>query len=427
MSASAPSKGKAKNLSSVGLSSIVAAVCGYLVLIVASRHLTPSENANFIAFWGVLLGLFGILTGLSTEATRSVKSRSTAAATGMGKGAPVLPVSLGIGAVATLLVAATSPAWMPSLLPDAPALLWLGLALAILLYSGHIALAGASAGLERWGTYSLLAATEAILRLLVMAIAAFLGGSLAGLEFGALSGTLVWLYFAFFTKGGRSALRARADVGAWAYIARCAVAMATAAATAVLVTGLPAVIKIAADPADFAMAAPLLLAVSLTRAPIMIPLQAFQGILMTSLINARRPAHQVLAKPFAAILALGAVGAVLAAVVGPYIMLIFGPDYSVDGWLLGALTLAAAFLAVLTLTGTAAMAQGRHSLYLAGWVVATVISVAVLFMPAPLTQTVVASLFAGPMVGALVHVAGLLRSRSSFALVSSPSKDSTDD
>ncbi|WP_449373497.1 hypothetical protein [Arthrobacter psychrolactophilus] len=210
MSDSASGESKGKTLSSVGLSSIIAAACGYVVLIVASRSLSPGENANFLAFWGVLLGLFGVLTGLSAEATRAVKSRSMAIHG--GKGAQAMPVSLGIGAVAALLLAATSPIWMPSLLPDAPPLLWLGIALAILLYSGHIALAGASAGLERWGTYSSLAATEAVLRLLVMAIAAFVGGSLVGLEFGALSGTLVWLYFAFFTKNGRAALRARADV-----------------------------------------------------------------------------------------------------------------------------------------------------------------------------------------------------------------------
>ncbi|WP_157875210.1 hypothetical protein [Arthrobacter sp. PAMC 25486] len=423
---SSPTPGKGKTLSSVGLSSLVAAACGYLVLIVASRSLTPADNANFLAFWGVLLGLFGVLTGLMTEGTRAVKSRRMMKNMEPHHGAPVLPVSLLIGAATALLVAASSPFWMPTLIPNAPPLLWLGIALSVLLYAGHIGLAGATAGLERWGSYSGLAATEAIFRLLLMALAAFVGGSLAGLEFGALSGTLVWLYFAIFSAGGRAGMRARADVGVLPYLVRCGLAMATAAATAILVTGLPAVIKIAADPADFALAAPLLLAVSLTRAPIMIPLQAFQGVVMTALIHSDQPSHRVLAKPFAAIVALGVVGAVAAALVGPWIMLIFGPDYSVDGWLLGALTLAAAFLAILTLTGTAAMALGRHRLYLAGWVVATVVSVSLLFVPGPLVQTVVTSLFAGPIIGALVHAAGVLRSNRLAAPAPSTSKDSLD-
>lgn len=415
---------KNRTLSSVALSSLVAAACGYLVLIVASRSLAPAENANFLAFWGVLLGLFGVLTGLMTEATRAVKSGQMGSTTEPRAGAPVLPVSLLIGVGVAVVAATSSAVWMPVLIPNAPPLLWLGIGLAVLLYSGHIGLAGATAGLEHWGTYSALAAAEAIFRLLLMACAAVLGGSLAGLEFAALSGTLVWLYFAAFSQGGRAGLRARADVGVFSYLVRCGLAMATAAATAVLVTGLPAVIKISADPADFAAAAPLLLAISLTRAPIMIPLQAFQGVVMTALIHSELPAHRVMAKPFAAIVGLGLVGAVAAALVGPYIMLIFGPEYTVNGWLLGALTLTAAFLAILTLTGTAAMALGRHRLYLAGWVAATAVSVSILFLPGTLDQLVVVSLFAGPVVGAMVHAAGVLVGKQKPVPLHSIAKDS---
>lgn len=404
---SSPSTGKGRTLSAVGLSSLAAAACGYLVLIVASRSLTPAENANFLAFWGVLLGLFGVLTGLMTEGTRAVKSRRMMKLLEPSHGAPVLYVCLLIGAVAALVVGASSPFWMPALIPNAPPLLGLGISLTVLLYSGHIGLAGATAGMERWGTYSGLSASEAIFRLLVMALAAVLGGSLAGLEFGALSGTLVWLYFAVFSSGGRAGMRARADVGAIPFAIRCGMAMATAAATAVLVTGLPAVIKIVADPADFAVAAPLLLAISLTRAPIMIPLQAFQGVVMTALIHADKPVHRVLMKPFAAVAALGLVGAAAAALVGPWIMLIFGPDYSLSGWVLGALTFDAALLAILTLTGTAAMALGRHGLYLAGWIVATATSIAILMLPLPLDVTVILGLSAGPILGAIVHAAGI--------------------
>lgn len=404
---STASPGKGRTLSAVGLSSLAAAACGYLVLIVASRSLTPAENANFLAFWGVLLGLFGVLTGLMTESTRAVKSRRMMKLVEPHHGAPVLSVSLLIGAVVALLVGASSPFWMPALIPNAPPLLWLGISLAVLLYSGHIGLAGATAGLERWGTYSGLSATEAIFRLLIMALAAVLGGSLAGLEFGALSGTLVWLYFGIFSSGGRAGMRARADVRVVPFAIRCGLAMVTAASTAVLVTGLPAVIKIVADPADFAVAAPLLLAISLTRAPIMIPLQAFQGVVMTALIHSSKSNHRVLMKPFAAVVALGLVGAAAAALVGPWIMLIFGPDYSLDGWVLGALTFDAALLAILTLTGTAAMALGKHGLYLAGWLAATATSIALLLLPLPLNVTVILGLSAGPILGAIVHAAGI--------------------
>ncbi|WP_181034163.1 hypothetical protein [Arthrobacter sp. GMC3] len=322
-------------------------------------------------------------------------------------GAPVLAMSILIGAVAAIVVLATSPAWMPVLVPGASPMLWVAVALAVLLYAGHVGLAGATSGLEEWKTYSALSASEAVVRLAVIAGAALLVGNLAGLEFAVLTGTLVWLGFAAFTKGGRSGTRARADVGILKYVIQCLFAIATAAASAFLITGFPAVIKFLAEPSEFAKAAPLLLAISLTRAPIMIPLQAFQGVAMTSLINSSRPAHRVLAKPFAAILVLGLIGAGAAAFLGPYIMLIFGSSYSVDGWVLGALTMDAAFLAVLTLTGTAAMALGRHRLYLAGWIAATVASIAILLLPISLELTVILSLSIGPIIGSIIHAAGI--------------------
>lgn len=402
-------------LSAVGLSSIIAAVSGYLVLLVSSHTLTTAENANFLAFWGVLLGLFGALTGLMAEATRAVKSRSMIPAHEKSYGAPVVAVSLLIGGVLAVIVSATSPFWMPVLVPDAVPLLWIAIGLAVLLYAGHVGLAGATSGMEAWGTYSALSATEAVVRLLATAGAAYAIGSLAGLEFGVLTGTLVWLFFAAFSKRGREAIHARADVGIKRYVVRCLFAIATAAASAILITGFPAVIKLVADPSDFAKAAPLLLAISLTRAPIMIPLQAFQGVAMTALIQSSHPAHRVLAKPFLAVVSLGIVGGVLASIIGPYIMSIFGADYAIDGILLGALTLDAAFLAVLTLTGTAAMALGRHGLYLFGWLVATAASVAILLLQLPLETSVILSLSVGPILGAAVHMTGiaLIRAKES--------------
>ncbi|MFQ4147202.1 hypothetical protein AAGW05_00655 [Arthrobacter sp. LAPM80] len=380
---------------------------GYLVLFVSSHTLSTADNANFLAFWGVILGLFGALTGLMAEATRAVKSRAMNAYHSHERGAPVLAMSIIMGLVIALLVTSSSPWWMPTLIPYAHPFLWIAIGLAVLLYAGHVGLAGATSGAEEWTTYSVLSGTEAIIRLATTALAALVFGSLAGIEFAVLSGTLVWLFFAVFSRAGRVAVGARADVGVRRYLIQCSLAIATAAASAVLITGFPAVIKFVAEPSDFAKAAPLLLAISLTRAPIMIPLQAFQGVVMTALINSSRPAYQVLAKPLAVIMLLGVIGSAAAALVGPSLMLIFGADYSVSGWILGALTLDAALLAVLTLTGTSAMALGRHKLYLAGWIIATVAAATMLLLPLPLEATVILSLSVGPIVGALIHAVGI--------------------
>lgn len=398
------------NISFVALSSVLAAGSGYAIFLVSARVLPVDQNADFLAFWGVLFGLFGVLTGLMHEATRAAKAASSAL-TKSGPGAPIVLSSVLIGAVVALALALGSPWWIPPLVPTSGPLLWLGLVLATVLYAGHVGLAGTLGGRQHWGNYSALAAGESLVRLGVVAAAAMLGLGLGGLELAALSGTLVWLVFVFLTPTGRSALHQRADVGMRGYFKRCGYSMATAASSAVLITGFPALIKLMSDDLQFANAAPLLLAVSLTRAPILIPLQAFQGVVMTKLMESDQPTHRVLGRPVALVLAVGAAGGLLAAWVGPTIMLIFGPDYSLDGMWIGLLTFDAALLAVLTLTGTAALAAARHRIYLAGWFTATVVSVALLAVPGRLDLMVVCSLAAGPLAGSAVHLWGLRAAR----------------
>ncbi len=399
------------NVSFVGLSSIFAAASGYAIFVLAARVLPVDQNADFLAFWGVLFGLFGVLTGLMHEATRAVKSASIKARTDADRGAPIIGASLLIGAIAAAAVAASGAWWMPGLFQSSTVFLWVGLSLAVLLYAGHVGLAGTLGGRENWSRYAALTTAESGVRLVVVAAVALFGFGLGGLELAALSGTLVWLVFVFATARGRTTLSQRADVGLGEYLRRCGYSMATAASSAVLITGFPALIKLMSDDAEFAGAAPLLLAVSLTRAPILIPLQAFQGLVMTRLMGSGRQPHRVLLAPLGLIAVAGLVAGVLAAIIGPSIMLIFGPSYAIDGLWIGLLTVDAALLAVITLTGTAALSAGQHRIYLAGWFTATVVSVALLTVPAPLDLKVVCSLAAGPLAGSAVHLWGLWADR----------------
>jgi O-antigen/teichoic acid export membrane protein len=85
----------------------------------------------------------------------------------------------------------------------------------------------------------------------------------------------------------------------------------------------------------------------------------------------------------------------------------FGPSYRVDGALLAGLTLAAASLALLTLTGSAVLALGRHRAYATGWVVSTVAAAGLLTTGLPIADRAVLSLGVGPLVGIAVHLAAV--------------------
>jgi O-antigen/teichoic acid export membrane protein len=94
----------------------------------------------------------------------------------------------------------------------------------------------------------------------------------------------------------------------------------------------------------------------------------------------------------------------------------FGSGYRVSGLLLAALTLAATGLALLTLTGSAVLAMGRHRAYAIGWFLSCIASVTLLTTGLPLASRCVLSLCLGPLVGIAIHLS-VLRSASTSQTV----------
>jgi len=97
---------------------------------------------------------------------------------------------------------------------------------------------------------------------------------------------------------------------------------------------------------------------------------------------------------------VGLVGALAAYLVGPALLrLLFGPGYDVSGAILAGLTVAATLLALLTFSGSAVLALGRHASYALGWLVAIAVSAATLLLPIALADRTLLSLVLGPAAG----------------------------
>lgn len=404
---SAPGALSRRAATGVGVASIVAAGASYVVVLIAAWTLEPARNADFLAYWALLFAVFGVLSGVQNETTRSVRqSLQDGGPSGGGpRGAPVLAVALAVGAGLALLVAATSPAWAPAVLGGPEPLLVAALAGAALAFSGHTALAGALGGTGRWGTYAGLVGAEAVTRLALVGAAALAGLALQGLEVAATLAAGTWLVLLAVSPSARAAARVRGDVPVRPLLRRLGHAMVAAASSAALVVGFPVLLRLTSSEAEYAASAPLLLAVSLTRAPLMIPLGAYQGVAITYFLSHRDRGVAALRPVAGAILGVGVLGAGLAWLVGPWLMtVLIRPDYRVDGVVLAGLTFAAAMLALVTLTGAAVLALDRHTAFTVGWVTATLVSVAVLLTPLDVPTRTVLSLTVGPAVGVAVHL-----------------------
>lgn len=397
-----------KGLPAVGVASVIAAAASYLILFIAARALTPEENAQFLTFWAVLFFILGVLAGIINEFTRAVRAGAAETASST-RGVPVFPFGVLIGCGAAVAIAASSPLWAPSILPDDTVLLVAILSAAAVAYAAHCSLAGAAGGSQRWFLFGGLAASEALMRLVLVVVIVATVSTRLGLEAASAAGALTWMLILLIVGRSRSAVRARADVGFVALLSNTAHAMVSAAATAALITGFPILLRVTTTSVEYAGAAPLILAISLTRAPIMIPLQAFQSVLISRFVGIKGTVLlRAVAGPMAALLAIGGVGAIAAGLLGPSVMLVFGPAYVVTSLTMAALTFAGCLMAILTVTGTACLARGMHAAYSVGWLVATASTFLLLLLPGTLEMRVILSLLLGPVVGALVHLMTLL-------------------
>lgn len=197
--------------------------------------------------------------------------------------------------------------------------------------------------------------------------------------------------------------------------------MVSTACTALLITAYPALVQLTTSPARLGLSAvdtatvmgACLLAISLTRAPIMMPLTAFVGVAISAFTGHTGSVASAVRRPFALLGAVGLLGAVAAWPIGPWFLRAFKPEYDLPGWYFAALTASSVLMAWLTILGALALATNRHVLYIAGWAAASAVAIACLCLPLPLTTTTVLSVSAGPLVGCALLLIALSTGRES--------------
>lgn len=428
----------------VGISSIVAGIAGYVVILFATQTLGAERFEIFNVFWGLFFTLQGVVQGLMHETTRGVRALSRpedvvsptdelegpdgalldeyeegvdrpvevesaeaqAATANAQRGEGIRPLGIGgvVGLIAGGLVLATSPLWASAILPEGQRALGVALlAAAVAMASVQAVFAGLLSGIGRWRAYAVLMMIDALARVAVAAVATMLGDPVTGFLIATIAGVIAGPII-MLTPAGRSVLGARTDVGAGQYLARSAQAMLAASAAAILVVGFPVLIKATRPGADPTLLSNLLLAVTLTRAPILMPITSFQNAIVVYFVDRRDKGRGVVLRPVAVVLAIAAIGAALAWIAGPPIIELMGRGFSVGGNVLAALTFVAGLTGCLFITGSAVLARDRHGIYVAGWWVASGVAIAALLLTPGLVVGVCLALGVGPLAGSLVHV-----------------------
>jgi O-antigen/teichoic acid export membrane protein len=390
----------------VGVATAVTALCGYLLLYLAARDLDPAGFSVFGVFWGAFGLVTGAANGLLQEATREVRSAGYVAAS-PGPQTHPLRVAAVIGVVAGLVIAGSAPLWAGHVFVEAR---WTSVVLLSVGLAGfciHATLLGMLAGAGRWTQYGSLMVTDAGMRVTVAAATFAMSWGLVGYLWATVCGAVAWLVMLVASPTARAAAQLVAYGDIATFLRGAAHAVAAAGASAILVMGFPVLLK--ATSGDLgSTGGVVILAVTLTRAPLLVPLTAMQGNLIAHFVDQSTERMRALVGPAAVVLGLGAVGVVTAGLAGPWLLRVgFGADYRADGALLAWLTAAAVSIALLTLTGAATVAAAMHRAYSLGWISATVVSTLLLLLPLQLETRTVVALLCGPLVGIAVHTAAL--------------------
>ncbi|HEY1841471.1 MAG TPA: hypothetical protein VGG53_14860 [Mycobacterium sp.] len=395
----------------VGTATAVTAVCGYAVVYLAARDLAPAGFSVFAVFWGAFGLVTGAANGLLQETTREIRSGGYESRAEVLPGRRTHPLRVAgmVGIGAAVAIAAGSPLWSGRVFADAH---WLSVGLLSAGLAGfclHATLLGMLAGTNRWTQYGALMVTDAVIRVAVATATVLVGCGLVGFLWATVAGALAWLMMIAVSPATRSAARLLTPGGTATFLRGAAHSITAAGASAVLVMGFPVLLKVTSSQLG-AQGGVVILAVTLTRAPLLVPLTAMQGNLIAHFVDERTARLRALIAPAALVGAIGAVGVPAAGLVGPWLLRVgFGPDYHAAGALLAWLTGAAVTIAMLTLTGAATVAAALQRSYALGWVCATVAATLLLLLPLPLETRTVVALLCGPLVGIGVHLGALAR------------------
>lgn len=385
-------------------STVVAGGIGYVIQAIVPAFVDAEDYIAFSVFWSVVYLVVSGLSGIQQEVTRAARP-------GAGTGTPtLLRFALACAVGAAVVIVATSPLWATLVFAGEIVPLIGALAFAAVGYAFVAALSGALYGVRHWPGVAGMTVIDAVLRLAAVLVALALGARLAALGWAvalpfAIAATAVWLW------SGRSIRRGLdLDTDLRGLFGNSARTVGAAIATGVMISGLPFILGITAGAAPPGLLASLILVITLTRAPLVIPLVALQSYLVVTFRDAAARVRGRVALFSAGMLAVTTILSALAVFVGPWVIaLLYGDRYSLPPPAYAAIVASAGLTGVLCITGPAVLAIGRHTLYLLGWVVASLVTVGCLLLPLPELTGVLLALLAGPIAGIVVHAAGLAR------------------
>ncbi|MGV8911286.1 MAG: hypothetical protein ACOH14_01610 [Rhodoglobus sp.] len=384
---------------------LVAGIAGYLVTFIVYRQVGAAPYALFAVFWAAMYLVIGALSGVQQEITRATRPIALGARSEASRARNFAVV---LALIVAILIIATGFLWADAVFADDGwALVW-PLAAGAASYVLVATLSGSLYGVSQWPSLALMIATDGVIRLALLSIALQFTSDIVVLAWTVslpfpLAIALLWPLIR-----GRFVGRSDLDVGYRGLSWNVARTVLASASTAVLVSGFPLLLGVAAASEDPALLGELIFTITLTRAPLIVTIMSLQGFLVVRFRDEQSSWLRLFLLVQGGIVGATIVFAPLGWWLGPPVFaLVSGRPTLIDGSLIAILVLSSGLVAALSTAAAAVLAKGKHVAYSLGWLGAAAITIAIMLAPGDFIERVSVALIVGPIVGLVFHCVAL--------------------
>jgi hypothetical protein len=390
------------------LATAIGGGAAYLLQIIAGVALGTAAYASFAVFWSALYLLVSALSGVQQEVARATYPLGAAEPPGR---VPVVR-NFTVASAALVVVVLTGSAWLwtGAVFPANGWSLVPPLVLGVAAYLVVAAISGVLYGLSFWTAAAAMTIVDGLLRFGVVGGMLLFTRDSVVLAWGvALPFVIAPIILWWFIRAGVVG-RFGIDVGPKELGWNVARTVAAAAATGVMVSGLPLMIQATGDTVSPDAFGSLTYAITLTRAPIVIVVLALQSYLVVVFRTHAAAVIGWVVRLSAVVLAASAVLALLAWWLGPWVLsLLFGRPDVLAGGTIALLVATAGLVGVLCVTGAATLSRAQHGAFAGGWIIAAIVMVGALLLPTGLHERTILALTIGPLAGLIVQCIALVR------------------
>lgn len=383
------------------IATAIAGVISYVVTILVPNRVGPALYVPFAVFWSAIYLVVGALGGIQQEVTRGTHP---VPAGEPPRASRARNFGLVAGVAIFALVLASAPLWLHAVFPtEGWALVW-PLAIGTASFVIVAVLAGSLYGVAAWVPIASMISVDALLRLIGLSITLAFTTDVVALAWAvALPFPVTLLVLWPFIR--RSIIgRSELDVGYRSLTWNVARTIVAATATGIMVSGFPLMLGLTSHSVPKALQGMFVLAITLTRAPLIVVAMSLQSYLVVQFRNHASHFWRQFLRLIGIVVAGGAALAIAGWLLGPPIYGVISPtgpqpDRAFFAILVGSSVLVAA----LCISAPAVLARSQHFVYTAGWVAAAVVTIGTLLLPVDFATRTITALVAGPVIGLLVH------------------------